>query len=158
MKVEIRKMRAEDFLDTMNILHKWNMAPIIDSNNDKNLERSELDITKSFVAIANNQIVGICSYIIHNSLLAETASLAVDPEYQGLGLGYKLQKARLIEMQQLGIKTLHTETDRAETVQWYIRKFGYQKVGINPKKHDFSLPDVDQWTVLELDLQNWQAD
>ena len=52
------------------------------------------------------------------------------------------------------MKRLRTETDRAETVDWYIRKFGYRKVGVNPKKHNFSLSDVDEWVVLELDLDN----
>jgi N-acetylglutamate synthase-like GNAT family acetyltransferase len=31
--------------------------------------------------------------------------------------------------------------------------FGYRIVGTNPKKHAFSLPNVDVWTVLELDLE-----
>ena len=41
---------------------------------------------------------------------------------------------------------------RPETIRWYVERFGYRIVGSNPKKHDFSLPGVDSWTVLELDL------
>jgi hypothetical protein len=38
-------------------------------------------------------------------------------------------------------------------VRWYVRKFGYRIVGKAPKKHPFSREDVDEWTVLELDLE-----
>ncbi|MBI3223125.1 MAG: hypothetical protein HYZ46_08735 [Nitrosomonadales bacterium] len=55
-------------------------------------------------------------------------------------------------MKQHGISKVRTETDRPETIDWYIKKFGYRIVGTHRKKHDFSLPDVDFWTVLELDL------
>ena len=58
-------------------------------------------------------------------------------------------------MKALGIRTVHTETDREETVDWYVRKFGYQRIGTNPKKHDFSLPDIDEWVVLRLDLDDY---
>ncbi len=75
-----------------------------------------------------------------------------DPAYRGFGVGYRLQQARMAEKRDLGIRRIRTETDRAETISWYIRKFGYRKIGSNPKKHAFSLPDVDHWTVLELKL------
>lgn len=76
----------------------------------------------------------------------------MDPAYKGKGIGYRLQMARIEEMKSRGFQTLRTETDRPETIHWYIEKFGYRKVGVNPKKHEFSLPEVDYWTVLELDL------
>ncbi len=83
---------------------------------------------------------------------AETASLAVDPAFRGQGVGARLQIARLRELKQSGVRWVRTESDRPETLAWYIRKFGYVEVGKNPKKHEFSLPDVADWTVLELDL------
>ena len=82
--------------------------------------------------------------------------MAVDPSCRGLGVGYLLQRARLKEMKEIGIRKVHTETDREDTIDWYIRKFAYVRVGSNPKKHDFSLPDVDEWTVLQLDLDNYE--
>ncbi len=48
--------------------------------------------------------------------------------------------------------TVETETDRPETITWYLRKFGYRLAGAVPKKHAFSLAHVPYWTVLELDL------
>jgi len=155
MSILIRKMRPEDVESAMVILEKWNMAPVAPSETNKDPERSGLDVEKSFVAIDGERIAGVCSYIVHNPELAETASLAVDPAYRGAGVGYRLQHARLLEMKVLGIRTVHTETDREETIDWYIRKFGYRRIGTNPKKHDFSLPDVDKWVVLRLDLDDY---
>ena len=56
-------------------------------------------------------------------------------------------------MKKQGFKKIHTETDRPEIIDWYVKKFGYKVVGKNKKKHSFSLEDVDYWTVLELDLK-----
>jgi amino-acid N-acetyltransferase len=148
--VTIRKMTPDDLEAAFQILDMWGMAPRSDL---EDAERSGIEIDNSFVAQARDgQIVGVASYIVHSSELAETASLAVDPDVRGSGLGYRLQRARLEEMRGRGIKRVRTETDRPETVDWYVRKFGYRVVGSNPKKHPFSLPDVHEWTVLELEL------
>ena len=61
-------------------------------------------------------------------------------------------KRVLEEMKKKGITRVRTETDRPETIKWYIEKFGYRVIGKNPKKHIFSDPDIKEWTVLELDL------
>ena len=146
-------MHNDDYSSAIRILAKWNMAPIEPSDEIPDPERSRLDIDKSFVAVDGTKIVGVCSYILHSPELAETASLAIDPEYGGHGVGLQLQRARIAEMKQLGVRKVRTETDRQKTVNWYIRKCGYRRVGTNPKKHSFSLEDVDEWTVLELDLE-----
>ena len=156
MNVQIRKMCQEDYDAAIAILDKWNMAPVEPSDDIENPERSVLDVGKSFVAVDSGRIVGVCSYILHNPELAETASLAVDQSYCGKGVGYRLQVARLDEMKRIGIRTVHTETDREDTINWYIKKFGYKRTGSNPKKHDFSLADVDIWTVLQLDLNDYE--
>jgi N-acetylglutamate synthase-like GNAT family acetyltransferase len=155
MKIKIRRMKPGDRAAAMSILEKWNMAPTPPSDELEDPERSDLDIDNSFVALLGDEVVGVCSFIIHSPELVETASLAVDPEVRGSGAGYLLQLTRLREMKRLGFKRVHTETDRAETVDWYSRKFGYQVVGSNPKKHAFSLDSVDEWTVLSLDLDTW---
>lgn len=148
--VVIRKMTHDDLQAALAILAKWGMAPRPDL---ENAERSGIEIGNSFVAqTEEGRIVGIASYIVHDSQHAETASLAVDPEVRGTGVGYQLQQARLKEMNARGIQKVRTETDRPETIDWYVRKFGYRIVGSNPKKHPFSLPDVDEWTVLEVEL------
>ena len=150
--VVIRKMRASDVDDAMALLDRWNMAPRAATDDQPDVERSGLDVARSFVAHQGDRLVGVASYLVHSDELAETASLAVDPTIRGAGIGFRLQEARLAEMREQGIRRVRTETDRPETIDWYIRKFGYRKVGTNPKKHDFSLGDVDFWTVLELEL------
>lgn len=150
--VEIRKMRPDDVAGARRVLEEWDMAPRDDL---PDAERSEIRVDTSFVAESDGRVVGTASYIVHSPELAETASLAVDPDYRGRGIGHRLQVARLEEMAERGIRTVRTETDRPRTIRWYREKFGYEKVGTNPKKHDFSLPDVEVWTVLELDLRAW---
>lgn len=150
--VRIRKMRPDDVPAARAILREWNMAPRED---ELDAERSEIRVENSFVAEEEGRVVGTASYIVHGPELGETASLAVDPGHRGHGIGARLQRARLEEMYERGIRTVRTETDRPATVSWYVEKFGYEKAGSAPKKHDFSLEDVDEWTVLELDLEAW---
>ena len=150
--IRIRKMRDEDLPACVAILKSWNMAPRPPSDDMPEPERTGIDVANGFVAEVDGRIVGTCGYIVHSPELAETASLAVDPLFKGVGAGYLLQHARLDEMRRRGIRRVSTESDRPETIRWYVELFGYRVVGTNPKKHVFSLPDVDVWTVLELDL------
>ncbi len=149
MAVLIRKMQLSDLEPAMNLLAKYNMAPTPERSD---AERSGLSIENSFVAVEGARLAGLASYIIISADRAETASLAVDPAFRGQGVGARLQTARLREMKQRGVRWVRTESDRPETLAWYVRKFAYVEIGKNPKKHDFSLPDVADWTVLELDL------
>lgn len=152
----VRKMRDADVPAAMAILDAWDMAP---EAHREGAERRTIRVGNSFVADApTDGVVGVASYIVHSATLGETASLAVDPDYRGLGIGYRLQVARLEEMRARGIETVRTETDRPRTIDWYVEKFGYDRVGTTPKKHDFSLSDVDEWTVLRLDLRRWSPD
>lgn len=148
----IRKAKDDDLFQIMEILKKWNMAPVKATSDIPNPERESIVIENSFVAENEGHIIGVCSYIHISSDTAETASLAVDPGFKGTGIGYSLQMARFSEMKKKGYRWVHTETDRKETIDWYIRKFGYHIVGKTPKKHTFSLPDVNEWTILRLDL------
>lgn len=147
--VRIRPMHPEDKPAVMALLRKWDMAPRL---GEEGVERSGLDERNAFVAVQDGAIVGTAGFIELDDEIAETASLAVDPAQRGSGIGQLLQDARLDEMRRRGFRRVRTETDRPETIRWYIDKFGYRKIGTNPKKHPFSLPDVDEWTVLELEL------
>ena len=140
-------MESTDINAVVDILDKWNMAPIPVSADNPDPERDGINIESSFAATDGERIVGVFSYIIHNDELVETASLAVDPEYKGKGIGLQLQQARLSEMRQKGYKRVRTETDWQSTIDWYIQKFAYRVIETNPKKHNFGLADVDHWTV-----------
>ncbi len=152
-EIVIRKMVEDDLASVMAILRSWNMAPRAPTDETPDPERSSIDVGNGFVALVGERVIGACTYIIHASVVAETASLAVNPGYKGKGVGYRLQMARLEEIRRRGCHKVRTEADRPETIAWYKRKFGYKEVGTNPKKHAFGLSDVDHWTVLELDLR-----
>ena len=48
-----------------------------------------------------------------------------------------------------------TNADRPDTIDWYKKHFGYEKVGSIPKEHEFGLPDVHEWTTLRTNLKEW---
>jgi N-acetylglutamate synthase-like GNAT family acetyltransferase len=150
--VEIRRMRTPDLDAVTAILALYHMAPVAPGPQVPDPERTGLDLDRTFVAVAGGGIVGVASFIVLGEGWAETASLAVHPDWRGKGVGERLQRARLAEMKALGIRHVRTEADRPETIAWYVRKFGYRIVGTAPKKHAFSLPDVASWTLLTLDL------
>lgn len=152
----IRKMRAEDMASVMALLAQWNMAPIPASEVITAPEQDHLEVGNTFVAELKGRVVGVSSYLTLDENKAETASLAVDPEYLGCGIGYQLQQARLEEMRGKGIVHIRTESDRPEVIRWYVDKFAYRITGTNPKKHGFGRTDCDHWTVLELDLVHGQ--
>jgi len=151
-EIVIRPMSESDREAAMELLESWNMAPRPPTADVPHPERATLRVENSFVALEDDRLVGVCSFIPLEKTRVETASLAVDPALRGKGVGFRLQQARLEEMRARGFKHVRTETDRPETVRWYVEKFGYRVVGRNPKKHPFSLPTVNHWTVLELDL------
>jgi predicted N-acetyltransferase YhbS len=157
MEICVRKMAPSDLGQAVHILEKWGMAPLSPSEEIPEPERSSINIENSFVAVLGNRVVGVASYIVLSDGLAETASLAVAPEIKGKGVGHLLQAARLKEMKTRGIILVRSETDRPETVKWYVENFGYRVVGTHAKKHTFSRPDIDHWTVLELDLRGWEV-
>ena len=152
MGIEIRRMQEEDRAAAMAVLAHWGMAPVAESKETPDPERSELTLGSTLVAVDAGRVVGVAGYIVHSDTLAETASLAVLPECRGQGVGRQLQLARLAELKAIGIRHVRTETDRPETIAWYIENFGYRITGKNPKKHTFSLARVNEWTVLELDI------
>jgi len=148
----ISKMQQQHTEAVMQLLGKWNMAPVKSSKDIPDPERDKLNTENTFIAILDGELVGVASYILLDDSHAETASLAVDPEYLGCGIGYQLHMARLDEMRGKGIKHIRTETDRPEVIHWYINKFGYRITGKNPKKHAFGHSGYDHWTILEIDL------
>jgi predicted N-acetyltransferase YhbS len=151
-QIEIRPMRPHELGRVIEILACWNMAPVAPSADIPEPEATGLEVGSTFVALDGGRVVGVSSYVLRGADRAETASLAVDPGWRGRGIGERLQRARLAAMKARGVRHVRTETDRPETIAWYLRKFGYRVAGTAPKKHAFSLEDVPHWTVLELNL------
>ncbi len=87
----------------------------------------------------------------------KTTLLGVDPAWSSLGLGGRLQDARLHRMRSLGARTVLTNADRPESIRWYMRHYGYRVIGRIPKVAEFGLLDVTYWTTLEMDLDAFYA-
>jgi len=155
-EVTLRKLTGNDLPRVIEILSCWNMAPVAPTATVPVPETTGLEPDLTTVAIVQQNIVGVASYILLGNGWAETTSLAVDPAWLGHGIGERLQIARLKEMKTIGIQNVKTECDRPEVINWYIRKFGYRIAGTSPKKHDFCRHDATHWTVLNLDLRKWQ--
>jgi len=152
MAIEIRKMQPSDSEQVMRLLAHWNLAPVAPSRDLPDPERTELIVANTHVAADGDRIVGVCSFIQHSPTLAEGASLAVDPAYHRLGIAERLATAIRREMYSRGVRTVRLESDRPESISWLVRHRGYKVVGTVPKRHAFGAPEIDHWTVLELDL------
>lgn len=151
-RVFIRKMRVEDIAPALALLAQWNMAPVQASASIPQPERDRLELDNTFVAMLQDKLVGVASWLRIDASRAETASLAVNRVFIGCGVGRKLQEARIAEMRNKGIVLVRTEADRPDVIRWYVDKFGYRIVGTQRKKHAFGSPDHDCWTVLELEI------
>jgi N-acetylglutamate synthase-like GNAT family acetyltransferase len=151
-------MRAADLPAVLAILDSVNMLPIAPAAEIPEPEVSTLEIENTFVAEVSGNIVGVASYFVRSASVCETASFAVLPEWRRRGIGALLHRARLREMKGRGAVTVITQTDRPENVRWFVHRFGYREVGQNLKRHAFGDPDLDRWTVLELDLQHARLD
>lgn len=120
-------------------------------------EMHDLDVGTWFVAEGKDGagIVGVCGHELQRrdgELVGKTCLLAVRPEARSAGIGRALQELRMGVMRDAGAKRVITNADRPESIDWYVREFGYRKVGEVAKLHEFGLPDVDRWTTLEAPL------
>lgn len=156
IRAEIRPMTEADLPTVMALLGKWNMAPVGTTDDRVQPERDHIAIGNSFIAMLQGRLVGIASFLQMDDTRAETASLAVDPEYLGYGIGYALQARRLEEMKARGFRQVQTEADRPNVIRWYIDKFGYRVIGTARKRHAFGSAEQSEWTVLELALDDTQ--
>lgn len=156
--MQIRKMKEEDCASAEGLLAQWNMAPVqaVDGQ-PVDPGCAALPLENSFVAEDEGRIVGVASFVVHPGGEAETAFLAVDRAWRGRGVGEALQHARLKEMKTRGIRRVRTEADRPETIAWYLKKFPYRQAGTKKKMTPYSLSDVNEWTVLVMDLKDYEA-
>jgi len=151
MDIIIEKAQEKDKPHIFELLKQVNMHYI------PSKEMPELNYENYFVARVDGRAVGFCGYKILSATEAKTELMAVDKEYRGRGIGYKLQVLRMKDMLEKGIKTLTTNTDSPATIEWYKRYFGYKEVGKLKKFHEFGDPNIGHWTTLQLDLRQWYA-
>ncbi len=146
MEYQIEKASLDDREAILNVMKPWNMHHVPSE------EMEELDLSCFFVARVSGKIVGASGYKILSPEKGKTTLLGVLPELSGMKIGFALQDARLQAMYDSGIKTVITNADRPEKINWYKKHFGYSKIGSLKKICDFGLSDVDHWTTLEMHL------
>ncbi len=151
MTAVIRDMQAADLAQVMALLRHWNLAPVAPSATNPQPERTEFIVENALVAMDGTRVVGVISYLPLSDTRAEGASFAVAPEFRSQGIGKRLIDEGRRKMYRRGIRHLRSEADRPEVIHLLIER-GYRVVGSAPKRHAFGSPDVDRWTVLELDL------
>lgn len=151
MDYRIEPARPEDLSAILDVMAEWNMHHV------PSPEMEELDLSRFYVArvVGSDRIVGAAGYQLLSSGRGKTTLLGVYPECAGAGVGKELQLARLEAMRRAGVRFVTTNADRPETIVWYRKHFGYREVGTLPKLCPFGLVDVDTWTTLELDLEEF---
>ncbi len=149
MNYTIERATAEDRDAILDTMAHYNMHHV------PSPEMEELDLGSFFVARIGHSIVGAAGYKILSSTQGKTTLLSVIPECAGMGIGKALQHARMEVMHQKGVKTVITNADRPDTILWYKKHFGYRQVGKLKKLISFGLTEVNYWTTLETDLDDY---
>jgi len=149
VSLSIERATAEDRPRIFELLEQANMHHI------PSPEMPEVSWENYYVARVDGEVVGFCGFKILSESEAKTELMAVDSGCRGLGVGYKLQQHRMEVMLSRGIRKLTTNTDWPKTIAFYKKHFGYREVGRLKKIHEFSDPDTDHWTTLEVDLRAW---
>ncbi len=142
----IRKAVSADRPYMMDILKEFNMHHIPSE------EIPSFDITKFYVAVVDNEIIGLSGYEYLSDTLGKTTLMAVSSTFKGTGIGKDLQEVRLRKMYKNRIKTVITNSDRPNVIAWYKKHYGYEETGLIRKYHSFGLDSVDHWTTLKMDL------
>jgi 3-keto-5-aminohexanoate cleavage enzyme len=149
MNYTIEKASPGDYKAILNVMEYWNMHHI------PSAEMEELDLSCFFIARLSGQVAGAAGYKLLSAGEGKTTLLGIRPEFSGMGIGRALQDARLEAMYDAGVRRVLTNADRAETILWYKKHYGYRQIGILKKICDFSLSDVDHWSTLEMDLESY---
>ena len=149
MDVSIEPAREEDLQGILEVMRTANMHYV------PSPEMPDLDWRCYFVARVNGKIAGASGYRILSSTEAKTTLMAVLPEFRCFGIGRALQERRMMVLYELGIKTLTTNADIPQTIEWYKKHYGYLQIGKVKKVHEFGRADIDEWTRLQTDLTTW---
>jgi ribosomal protein S18 acetylase RimI-like enzyme len=82
-----------------------------------------------FIALHNGKPVGTCALMVIDGVTCELAKMAVDPEYQGQGIGFQLGLAFIEKARQRGFSRIVLEgnTKMEASIALY-RKLGFHEV------------------------------
>ena len=149
MQWHIRLAQEEELPAILAILKAWNMHHI------PSVEMEAIDFTRFYVAVIDEEVVGVSGYKMLTPLEAKTTLLAVHPKLQRTGLGKELHICRLEAMWQEGAQSVITNADRIETIVWYKKHFNYKEIGRIAKEISFGDDTVSYWTTLKMDLHHY---
>ncbi len=109
-------------------------------------------LSDCLVAVVDDVVRGVGGWRTLSDTEAKKTLLAVAPAWAHLGLGRRLQTARLGILREMGMRSVTTNTDDPRVAHWLERKHGFRKTGDTvPKEADFGNPDIDHWTTLRVD-------
>lgn len=146
-----RRARAHDRDAIFRVLR------FVNFHNVPSPEMPSFDLDDAFVAEVDELVVGVAGWTVLADGRGKTTLMAVDPAYRRFGIGARLQELRMAELRAAGCQVVVTNADLPDTIDWYVRKFGYRQVGMLPKLHEFGDPAVSAWTTLECDLDAYYA-
>jgi amino-acid N-acetyltransferase len=89
------------------------------------------NLQQFYVADDRGRLVGCCSLAVQWDNLAEVKALAVDPAYQGQGIGRRLLDACVKEARSLGVTRLFALTMK----DGFFEKIGFSRVEKNHLPH-----------------------
>ena len=120
----IRPARLEDVNGIFQLLQFYSNRGIL-------LPRPESDIYHSlrdfYVVKAHGQVIACAALLIYTKELGEVRSLAVDPQYQNRGLGYKLVNQLEEDARGIGLTKLMALTYEVD----FFEKLGFMVVEMN---------------------------
>ena len=98
-------------------------------------------VHNTWVAVRNGTVIGFCcwDWLDQAAGSARTVLICVRPEARSLRVGDALQAARQEDMCAAGAVEVHTWSDDPRVVNWYCRKFGYERLGTEPIHHTLHL-------------------
>lgn len=122
--VTIRRATSEDMAGVLALL-----KPYVQQRKLLKRTRGEMEllVPSGFVAEADNRIVGFSAVEIYSRKLAEIQCLAVNPEFQGHGIGSKLVRECVELARQRGVM----EVMAISSSEHFLQQLGF----------DYSLPD-----------------
>lgn len=88
---------------------------------DKLVQEERPEIERFFVADFEGRVVACCALDVYSKRLAEIRSLAVDPDYGGLGVGRLLVEACQKKAGELGVRQLLAVSSAVE----FFEKSGF---------------------------------
>ncbi len=85
-----------------------------------------------FIGLYNNNVVGVCALKKSEDNGFELCKFAVDPDFQGLGVGRSILKYAIATAKAHGIEKTYLEGNtKLESSIHLYRKLGFKKISIN---------------------------